>query len=379
MTVPPSWRVETCFGVPAIAAVEAEWAALDRSASLGEWFAGPDWILPWFESYGNIADLSLHLLRSERDGQLDGLLPLTSLPDAGWCAPRIGFPVNAQVRRVGLLARDHHAAVLEALLPSVLTHAADRCMTLQRVPVDSALDHAILTAVTHRSLGHYSTDELPSAIIDWSGGWDAYLRSRPGKLLRNLRSRARKLDEDHQWHWQVVTAARDLSEAWRAVLDIESRSWKEASGSSLTREVDAGSFYRRVAERCAHSGRLRLELLWHGDEPVAHALGVEDRGCLYLLKNSYVEAHRGSAPGNALVWRMMEHACARGLRAFDFLGDTSEWKRSLSTTEPAYRSHIVYSRGNVRGAACRQWTTRIKPMLRELRVVQTLKRRVKGR
>lgn len=377
MTVPSPWRIETHSGAAAIAAVEAEWAALDRSAPFGEWFAGPDWILPWFESYGNIADLSLHLVRGDQDGEMKGLLPLSSLPAAGWCAPRTGFPVNAQVRRVGLLARDDDGAVLAALLPAVLTHAPDRCVTLQRVPVDSAFDRAIHTAVARHALEHFTTEELPSAVIEWGGGWESYVRSRPGKLLRNLRSRARKLDEDGRWRWQVVTAARELPEAWRAVLDIESRSWKEASGSSLTREVDAGAFYRRVAERCAHSGRLRLELLWCGDEPVAHALGVEDRGCLYLLKNSYVEAHRTIAPGNSLIWRMMEHAAARDLRSFDFLGDSSEWKRSLSTAEPAYRSHLIYAHGNLRGAACRQWEMRIKPMLRDLRVVRAMKRRAR--
>ncbi len=353
------------------------WEQLASSAPHGEWFASPAWLLPWFEVYGS--GRPLHVCFVYRGDTLVGVCPLLRLSANGArCAPSVGFPVNAQVRRVGALSDIPLAELLTTVLPVLAGDAAVRCLTFQRVPTGGDFAGALETAVDQLGLHAFSRSEPGSAVVELVDGWEAYVATRDGKLLRNLRSRRRRLDQEGDWCVRLVEQPSAFPEAWAAVLEIERASWKHAQGSSLDSEPTAGHFYRDVAVQVAARGGLRLHLLERAGEPVAYALGVADRGTYYLLKNSYHEAFRRWSPGLVLVWQAMADAAAAGCHTLDFLGDVTDWKRDFATVLPAYTTTMVYPSGSLHCHGCRVLEETLKPLGRSLGVGKLLNR-VRGR
>lgn len=369
-----SVQVETDVG--GLARHRAAWEALAATAPYGEWFASPAWLLPWLAVYGD--ERPLRFCFAYQGDHLAGVCPLMCLPATGRrCAPSAGQPVNPQVRRIGAVSRVPLAELLTAVLRALDGDAALRCLTFQQVPAGSAFALGLEDAVSRVGLHRFAWAEPPSAVVQLSDGWDAYLRALDSKLLRNLRSRRRRLERDGNWQFRLVQGAEALREAWPAVLEIEQASWKHPAGSSLVREASAGAFYRGVAEAMAATGRLRLHLLEHDGTPVAHALGVTDRQRYYLLKNSYREAYRSWSPGQSLVWHAMAEAAAAGCNTLDFLGDESDWKRDFATDLPAYDTHLLYPPGSLHCRGCRVIEETLKPLGRRLGM-PTLLRRIRG-
>jgi CelD/BcsL family acetyltransferase involved in cellulose biosynthesis len=354
------------------------WEALAATATAGDWMASPQWIIPWMDSYA--APQSWHLVFAYAGDDLVAAFPLVHDRGSSGAAGAIHFPVNTQVRRVGMLSTQPCHQTLAAALPSLLQASANRRVTFERVPLDGEFDQALSSAISQHQLATYAIDEQASAVAGFPNGWNAYLDTRDGKVLRNLRSRRRKIDADDRWRFRTVTAAADLDEYWKGVMEIEAKSWKHVNASSLDREPVASGFYRTVLGEAARTGQLRAYSLEYDEQPVAYAAGVLARGQYYLLKNSYDEAFRAWSPGLALVWFSMEDVATIGALRYDFLGDALPWKRDLATDLPEYVTRTVFSRGNWAGQLHRFIEHGLKPALRGAGITRAIARwRNRGR
>ncbi len=340
------------------------WNALAQQAPFGEWWAGPDWIMPWLEAYGGNTTWAIHFVY-EAD-RLRGVVPLIVSPKGARGIARFTLPVNSHVRRVGWLA-DDPVLILAAVLRDVRRKHPAAAVALPQIPRDSTWSMALQVAAERAGFQRLHTPQTSSAVAEFADGWSAYVDSRDSKLLRNLRRHWKRLDAANGWRVELCEDVAGLSQAWQAVLSVESRSWKHANSSSIDAEPGAAQLYEQVASCTVQRGALRLWTLWQHDLPVAHALSVLDRGTLYLLKNSYDETFRSSSPGVALVWHAMEAAAAEGSARVDFLGDAAAWKRPFATTLPAYESWLLFPAWHLGAQWLRALEYAIKPPIRALR------------
>lgn len=369
-------RLELATSPTALAGHAAAWRQLAAECEVGDWFCSPLWLMPWFARFS--ANTPCRVLFGYEAGHLVGVLPLVGPTPAGFGRGSLCSPVNVQVRRVGLMMRQRDSAFASLAVKEALRLAPNGCVTLGRVPQHSELNAVLDTCVYTLRLGHYATQETSSAVTSLREGWSAYLATRDGKLLRNLRARERKLQADGQWQFADITTADQLDGFWMAVLDIEGASWKQDAHSALTHEPIVAAFYRDVLAQAAQQGALRCHILRHEGQAVAYAAGVEIRGVYYLLKNSYKASHKTWAPGMQLVWFAMQQCAQRGTQEFDFLGDVAPWKRDLATDLPAYSSRTLFSSGNL-GGRVRAWIEmQLKPAVRESRWWQRYRTRATG-
>jgi hypothetical protein len=128
------------------------------------------------------------------------------------------------------------------------------------------------------------------------------------EVLWALRRHDRRLDAGDGWRIHQYDDTEALVTGWQNLLTIERNSWKHANGTSIANEPGTAPLYEAVARAFAVRSALRLWILFQGDVPVAHALGVVDRQCFFLLKNSFDESYRSQSPGSVLVWRAMRAA-----------------------------------------------------------------------
>jgi CelD/BcsL family acetyltransferase involved in cellulose biosynthesis len=316
------------------------WRMLASRAVHGEWWAGPDWMLPWLTAFGAPYEPAIFLVYAE--SQLVGVVPMVrhrhrALGSARWTLPR-----NSHIRRIGWLSDIDPTDLLVSVFRACRRMSPYGAIAFPQIPAAETWESPLEAAIERCGLSTYRVEESESAVVDVSEGWDAYVQSRDGKLLRSLKRHLKRLTAEQGWHFEFHHDRSTIDAAWQAVLDVERRSWKHGNGSSIANEAGTAVLYGDVVQRFAARDALQLWILRHEGAPVAHALGVVDRGCYYLLKNSFDEAYRSASPGVALVWYAMREATERGAVRLDFLGDATEWKRPLATHFPAYFTWTIY-------------------------------------
>lgn len=363
------WHVECCETLDDCARHLPAWAALSDCATYGEWFAGPDWLLPFLSTY--FADRRLAVYFMYQDGALVGVVPLVQGQHReGFCRPDWELPVNPHVRRIGILANVSPQRVLSEVLErtnkaSGVTRSS--CIGLLQVPEGEWLDLAVRSTARAVGLVRNTVRERRSALVDVKDGWDAYVATRSRDQLHPLR-KERKLRARGAGTWAFVATPNGdgFEDRWERVLHVEARSWKQANGTSLLNDPGADLFYRSVALSQSRRGSLRIDLLEHDGEPVAHTLGVVYGTTYYLLKHSYDETFRALSPGFQLLWYTMQQRVTEGCTRLDLLGDEMPWKRAVATSLPRYVSHQLFAPSDLRCQLCRLTEQVVKPAARAL-------------
>src|SRR5207248_9716919 len=156
--------------------------------------------------------------------------------------------------------------------------------------------------------------------IDLSGGWSAYLRTRPGRFRYNLRSRLRRLGELGAVRFRTVDTVEGVAPALAALVELHARRWAGQHTSTIfSSSVRARRFYAEAYARYQARGLLDLTLLEVGGRTVAGSLGFVDRGTYYYYLPAWDPDLATLAPSSLLLAHLVERACDLGLRRFDFM------------------------------------------------------------
>ncbi len=144
--------------------------------------------------------------------------------------------------------------------------------------------------------------------------------------IRRAERRARGLGEVG---YDIVTPGSEdeLETLMREVYSVESRSWKEQAGSSLSSNVWQGAFFRRFARDAMRTGVLRLAFLRIAGAAVAVQIAVEWRQRFWLLKISHDQSFSMCSPGQLLMAHTLSHAIRANLLSYEFMGVMDDWTR----------------------------------------------------
>src|ERR1041385_2164983 len=133
--------------------------------------------------------------------------------------------------------------------------------------------------------------------------------------------------------------------AFEDALAIEAMAWKGAAGTSIESDPRAAHLYRALTMLVGRRGRGGLYFLRAGGRRIATLVALEDRRTLYALKIGYDPHVANLGPGHLIVWKLAADAAARGLRDFDFVGRSDDWKQRWTD-----RSHELVTIAIYRGA-----------------------------
>lgn len=317
------------------------------------------WMRSWWGAFGAG---ELNVLTTRRDGRLTGLFPMMRVGHV------LRSTTNGHTPEFDPLADDGEslAALADASFDDPARHV--RVSFLQRGVAD------LLRSAARAGGRHVTIDTIEeSPYLPIEGDWHSYEQRVDGKILRDLRRRRRKLEEEGALTLEIADGRTRLDDLLAEGFRLEASGWKGEAGTAIESDPATRRFYADVAGWAAPRGSLRLAFLRLDGKPLAFQYGLVDRSAYYFLKGGYDTDYRRFAPGRLLVQDMLRYAFDVGLSRFEFLGTAESWKLEW-TDERHDRQRIdAFARSLVGMAAWaadaygRPFARRMRPLVAALR------------
>lgn len=320
------------------------WEALCDEGPSDAPFYRPAWIRTWYEAF--CPGARLRVVVAWRGDRLRGLLPLVE------CRGRMrGVPIrllrgaaNVHSCRFDLIrgAGDGEAAV-SAIWRELARSGGWDVIEIPDVPEGGSAEGLVRHAASE---GHPTGrwESMRSPFVPLGGGADP-LAGTDAKFRSNLRRRRRRLEE--RGALELRRFDRFDPQALQAFYDLERSGWKGRVGTAIACAEATRRFYDGIARWAGDAGCLSLYALLLEGRPVAMHFGLEHGGRYLLPKPAYDERHGDCSPGQLLVQAVLADCAARGLREFDFLGPSMEWKGEWTDRVRPHAFWYVFRRGPV--------------------------------
>jgi CelD/BcsL family acetyltransferase involved in cellulose biosynthesis len=296
-----------------------EWTRLVQADPEGTVFHSPRFLKLYWEEFGqghlqlafvdegseDVAAAALEL----RDDTLTWLGGFDLTDYMGPVGPPTSRERAAKELMVGLAVRDDWSQADLRGLP----REGDWLRALQGAAEDVGLPSEVETDTVAPWLS------LPSS-------YQEYLAGLPSKRRHELRRKERRLREALP-DARVVTSDPD-----RVGRDLDRFvAWHRTSEGPKGRFMVPGMelFFRRLADELLSGGPFRLWLLEAEGEPIAGAVGFEDRDRILLYNSAFDHARARLAPGMVLVAMLVAQSIERGCVAVDMLKGDLEYKYRL--------------------------------------------------
>ncbi|MBI5257266.1 MAG: GNAT family N-acetyltransferase [Burkholderiales bacterium] len=199
---------------------------------------------------------------------------------------------------------------------------------LERLPAESPTLPALRRAFAGRGWLRVRP-AMPTPVIElgarWAQGGGDLSPRRHADFRRYERRAAARGPLHYELH--APTPGSGLQRVLAEALAVESRSWKQDTGTALTADARQGGFIASVVQAAAAAGTLRIALLRLGEQAVAMQIALQWRQRFWLLKISHDEACADCSPGQLLMRHTLAHAARQQLLSYEFMGGMDDWTR----------------------------------------------------
>jgi CelD/BcsL family acetyltransferase involved in cellulose biosynthesis len=311
--------------------IEDDWRELWSSLSDATPFQSPDWLLPWWQHYGEGRLFSFAFWRG---GKLAGFAPLYI------------YTAAAEPRRklflLGTGNSDYLDVIVDPALRAPCWHALlaeikvrsdywDVC-SFQRLRPGSPLLNAI---PDHAGLREEVNPQVPCVAIDLHD---------PGHgevLLRRSKTYARKLQKVHRFTFEEATADT-LDEFSQALERLHQQRWQEEGYEGALRSARDRSFHREVARRFLQAKMLMLCGIRMGANLIAVIYGYRVCDRIYSYLSGFDPEYARKSVGAISIGYAVERAMQGGCHAFDFLQGQEAYKYTWGARDlPCYAKRIL--------------------------------------
>ena len=342
-----SLNAQSIDSFAALRGLAQPWSELLSRSSNDEPTASPEWLLTWWELYGDEGGRRLKSC-AVRDGQrLVGLLPLLSR--VFWYRPGIPF------RRLELLGsgEDESHEILSEYIGLVAERGAEAqvadCaaealasgalgpfdeIVLARMNGESPATSALLNALAIRGLTPIPMDESPAYYVRLPSTWDEYLASLSSSRRYRVKRAIRDFEAWSGGDHRMVRAdtAADVARGLRILADLHEERWR-ASGHAGVFESDRFlQFHERIMPILLQRESLDLRILEVRGEPIAAVYNIIWDGRVHFYQSGRkMDVPKKVRPGVMLHSLAIQAAIEAGHREYDFLAGSARYKEELST------------------------------------------------
>jgi CelD/BcsL family acetyltransferase involved in cellulose biosynthesis len=309
-------RIKLVTSEAAINRLVPEWQALWQRVFGATPFQSPEWLLSWWNFFGNGTPL---MLTAREDGRLIGVLPLY----------RHDEPECRKLLPIGIALSDYLDALLEsdrfgvatALLGSLVELPGWEECYIPELPPGAALLAAQCPAqlTEHRGVGETCPVlALPNAVAELP-------EVVPRKTLRDLRQvrrRAAAVGTVAALQAEVSTVSGFMQDFFR----LHEGRWRPIAGHGVCADPVVRDFHVTAAQRMLDAGMLRLYLLRVGNSTAAAYYGFTAKCTAYAYLSGFDPAFAELSPGTQIVAHAIEEAIREGAREFHFLRGGEAYK-----------------------------------------------------
>ncbi len=334
-----------------LARLRDAWHALNETARAGCLFLGPEWLVPWWETFGagEARSRALRVITVSDGDKLVGLWPLfvDEVKLGGIAVKRLAFlgdgATGCDYLDI-LAAPGREQEVLEASLKQVgelewdlldLDGLWRESTTALQLALRFPSEKRVLAG--NGGLGGPATQVVRDGRIRYvcpnfalTGTYDQYLQGLGRR--ENLKRREKWLNRQPGTSIECARTLQDAPAATERFFELHDARWAEDGGSDGLADDRFHAFHRKATQNLAERGWLRMYTLFAARRPVASVYGVVHRGKFLYYQSGYDPAWGVKSVGLVLLARTVSDAYAEGLDEFDFLrgneGYKAQWARS---------------------------------------------------
>ena len=354
-------RPITCTLVTDAAQAESlrpEWERLLERAERNELTQSPDWLLGWWQTYGDLQGRQLRLGVFHEGDRLVGLAPLARRRH--WYRGLLPF------RRLEFLASgepDGHAICSNHLsilaerggeekvanrLAEAITAGAFGSwdeVVLPMLSADTAWPELLTNAFRAKGMHAESAVTAGAPFVTLPQTWDKYLAGLEYQHRKNLRRTLRLFDD---WsggttELECLRAPADVERGKKILIDLHHQRWAKDDDSGVFRSALFNRFHDKLMTTLAERGALEILVLRARGEPVAAIYSFVWAGkvCTYQTGRR-ADLPANLSPGITVFAQAIRRAIENGHREFDMLADAVFYKLQLTAqVRPLVQVRVV--------------------------------------
>jgi CelD/BcsL family acetyltransferase involved in cellulose biosynthesis len=311
-----------------------EWQGLWQHNTATTPFQSPEWLLSWWECFGN----STPLVATARDGdELTAVLPLYILEEDG----------RRKLLPIGISLSDYLDAVVDPeqrfVVNRLLASLVDTPNWDELYVPDLNPSAALLAADCPVGLLEQKADGEPCPVLFLPSSLQSLRDAVPKKTLRDLRQARSRAAETGEVSITCAAAAT-LDEFMDELFRLHEIRWRGLAGHGVCSDPKVRQFHLSASRRMLDAGILRLYLLRLGKTPLAAYYGFTAKGAAYAYLSGFDPDYAELSPGRQIVGHAIEEAVREGACEFHFLRGAESYKYAWGAVDRRNTSRCLRRR-----------------------------------
>ena len=172
-------------------------------------------------------------------------------------------------------------------------------------------------------------DDIQTPAVTVSMPFDEYWSTRSKNSRHNVKRLRNRLRRNNvATLLEVLTRPDDMKRALQDYSRLELAGWKGKAGTAIDLATTEGQFYTKVFDNFAKEGGARIYRYFFDSKLVAMDLCVVRGGMLCLLKITYDEEERASAPATLMRQEQFEEVMnSSSIKRIEFYGPLMDWHK----------------------------------------------------
>ena len=305
--------------VPGLLALGSEWDALLERSAVDTVFLTWDWLLSWWEVYG------------------DGVQPLViTVRDGGRLVAAAPLKIERRQRVRVPYRQVEFIGTGRAVCPDFLDFVIERGREPELAPLlvqalvrARGWDKLLLTDITSTSIvlpfiaqglqatgrGAVVTPDRVCPYVPLPATWPELEARLSHTFRRNHRKKRRRLPAT-LWRWEP---GDDLERAFDDLSSLHQSRMETSGRGGKFRDPAYRDFHFRFSQRAGGRGWLYLATLQWEERPIAARYGFVYRDVYYAYQSGFDPAMEDRSPSEVLLGTILEDLIQRGAREFNFL------------------------------------------------------------
>lgn len=332
---PSAFALTLCDEAASFEALAGEWNDLLARAHHRSAFLKHEWMSAWWQCFGATSTSRRLFVLLARDGQgrLVGVLPLQREVH-GWGPWR-----RRALQFLGSWpeAPEHLDAIVDAAAPAAVVDALVAGLEARRAEFDALelldlTEHSLLQPALMRwgaAAGHACRTRpwQQCPYIPLEANFDKYLMTLTQKHRYKVRLFGKRLAAAHRVEMQVASTWAEVAPALEEMFRLHAMRWTlKTDDVSGFDDPAVHAFHRAASERLAAADAVRVFLLLCDGRAVAACYCFVYGGRMYFFQPGFDPALRKLHVGKVLLARVLEYCYRNGVREFDFLRGTEDYK-----------------------------------------------------
>jgi CelD/BcsL family acetyltransferase involved in cellulose biosynthesis len=324
--------------------LEPVWNKLLAESDSDILFMTFEWFNHWWLMFGNDVEM-LTLVVTNADKDIIAIAPLIQkkVRHRGLPLKVVSFMANYYSPRVGMIIADGGYMVVEAVFEFLKRNRYRYDMLyLDMIEKGSMVDRQIKEGLSGGFVRHREMEGEHSPYLNVDGTWDDYLKGKSKNFRRHMKRNADDFSAD-KGYAIVKYGCSDAKIATQDIISISKRTWKNENGSGITGSPQSVNYYRSFIQMLADNGWLQVNVLKHGDVPVAFAFNAKYKSIMYGLQTGYDSGYKALSPGRFIMTYTIMCAFGADVKEFDLLGKDEPYKLEFTSTRRGHSKYFIFN------------------------------------